>query len=60
MASSMRNYSDASRLPDLHDYIRFDDYEDTVKMWSLVSNICYTMQGGVQSNCFTQIKSSSY
>ena len=61
MPSSMREYPCASKLPDVHDYILFGDYEDVIKLWSLVSadcyNLSYSMQEGVQSN-FSQLKTA--
>ncbi len=60
MPSSMRNYC-ASKLPNVHDYTLFGDYEDVIKMWSLLSDDCYnlsySMQEGVQSN-FSQLKTA--
>ena len=56
----MRNYC-ASKLPDVHGYNLFGDYEDLIKMWSLVSydcyNLSYSIQEGAQSN-FSQIKTA--
>ena len=61
MSSSLENSSLASKLPDVHDYILFDDYDNIVKLWSELSNDCfnlsYSKQAGFQSNCYTEVES---